>query len=174
MDGTAFWGTGGSGTMGGKWNGATANGWYSASGLSYVFPGQTVANNGLSPSNTLGASPYTLIISITNWGSDVAVSYLVYSTQTNAQGNCVYVDGPFTYIDYGGAAQQLLQTNALAGMPGTISFDAVGFFCGTAGTSANEFDFEEVQLEYVPEPVSMALVGFGILTGGLFIRRRKS
>jgi hypothetical protein len=51
-------------------------------------------------------------------------------------------------------------------------YDALGFYVASAGTSNDTWDFQNVEVVDVPEPVSMALVGFGILTGGLFIRRR--
>jgi hypothetical protein len=129
--------------------------------------------NNLGWTNNPGADMYFFTITVTNLGYEQAgLSYsFVSGTQTTNGTGSPYVTQPKfefagTVVDYAGGATVLESTN------GAFTFDSVGFYLG-GNAELDEYDFTNVDVTFVPEPASMALVGFGILAGGLFIRRRK-
>jgi hypothetical protein len=159
---------------GGQARWLSGGGGYSLAGANTFVSGTSGQfSNGLGWTNNPGSGMYNFSISVTNLGTaqaGLAYSFVSVLQTTNGTGSpSIYqpvFDFAGTALDLGGGTTVLESTN------GAFSFDSVGFYLG-GNAELDEYDFTNVDVTYVPEPVSMALVGFGILTGGLFIRRRK-
>jgi hypothetical protein len=141
--------------------------WVSTSG-GYALPNGGATTYSQSEAN-LGAGTYFFSISVENLGvGQEMITYHLDQVTNNGDGSY--------YVDLDPSAYEVDGSVLDAGYTASFedTFSMLGFYVGTSGQANDTWDFQNVEIVDVPEPVSMALVGFGILTGGLFIRRRKS